>query len=200
MCYLVGLLFGKYVSHRYLSSDPSETAALTDYATIWYWLAKSAVDVSLHIVWQLGSLHEELWDCCRYTDEKATGINRAPHSRLSHFCHQVRAVLLQLPAAREGRDRPVAFAECQCSSTNSRTFNKKLFIDTPQRQVPTGICWTDIYHSWILATWKELYTCTYIGHLSLPHGQGCARFSTKLKSRFSFVPTAQLYGVFMGQI
>ena len=77
---------------------------------------------------------------------------------------------------------------------------KQLSINTPQRQVPTGVCWTDIYHSWILATWRELYTCTYIGHLSLSHGQGSASFSTKLKSRFSFVPTVQLYGVFMGQI
>jgi hypothetical protein len=77
---------------------------------------------------------------------------------------------------------------------------KQLFTNIPQRQVPTGLCWTDIYHSWILATWRELYTCTYIGHLSLSHDQGYASFSTKLKSSFSFVPTAQLYGVFMGQI
>ena len=48
--------------------------------------------------------------------------------------------------------------------------------------------------------WRELYTCTYFDHLSLSHGQGSTGFSTKLKSRFSFVAAAQLYGVFMGQI
>ena len=36
--------------------------------------------------------------------------------------------------------------------------------------------------------------------MSISHGQGSTSLSTKLKSRFSFVPTAQLYGVFMGQI
>jgi len=77
---------------------------------------------------------------------------------------------------------------------------KQLFINTPQSQVPTIVCWTHIYHSRILPTWRELYICTYIGHVSLSHSQGSTSFSTKLKSRFSFVPTVQLYGVFMGQI
>jgi hypothetical protein len=101
----------------------------------------------------------------------------------------------QLPAAREGRDPPVPFAECQYTFTTSGTFETTVHKHS--------FMLNDIYQWWILATLRELHTCTYksIFHLyPLSHGEGCASFSTKLKSRFSFVPTAQLCGIFMGQI
>ena len=46
---------------------------------------------------------------------------------------------------------------------------KQLFINTPQRQVLTDVYWMDIYQSWILATWRESHTCTYICHLAPFH-------------------------------
>jgi len=121
MCYIVGFLFQNI---SVIDNFPQilEKSQRLKVRQQWYWLSKSAIEVRFHIVRQLGSLHEKLWNCCRYTGKKATGINRAPHSRLSHFCHQVRAVLLQLPTAREGRDPPVVFAECQYTYTTSRTF------------------------------------------------------------------------------